>query len=233
MSWSGRGAISATSRATRWSKAWRTGWSGCVRRPEAAVALDRPKSLREMAADRIRAAIIDADFAFGELLSENALAEMLGISKTPIHEALMQLQSEGLVEILPQRGARVYSPTRESVVDLCDYRLLIETRAVQLACAREPTELIAGLEEIVARMRKAWEAQRVREYLHLDTAYHEQFYLHSGSPSLLAGYGLIAARAAAVRTHLVVPQPGFRRTAYEEHLQMPALLRQGRIADVV
>jgi DNA-binding GntR family transcriptional regulator len=195
--------------------------------------LGRPKSLRDLAADRLRTAIIDADFTFGELLSENTLAALLGISKTPIHEALMQLRTEGLVEILPQRGARVFQPTRELIADLCDFRVLLETRAMQLAYERNRAGLIVTLENIVEQMIVTWEARNVREYLRLDTEYHDQLYKLSGSAHLAAAYAAIAARVAAVRTQIVAPEPESRRTAFEEHKSIPKLLRQGGIDEVL
>ena len=63
------------------------------------VKVERPKSLTELAIDQIRAAIVRGELGFGEALSESVLAATLGISKTPVREALLHLKMEGLVEV--------------------------------------------------------------------------------------------------------------------------------------
>ena len=68
----------------------------------------RPKSLTELVVDELRTRIIDGRLRLGEALSENTLAAELGISKTPVREALLQLKLERLVDVLPQRGTYVF-----------------------------------------------------------------------------------------------------------------------------
>jgi DNA-binding GntR family transcriptional regulator len=183
---------------------------------------------RDLAIERLRAAIIDCDLQFGELLSENVLAARLGISKTPIHDALLRLQSEGLVEVLPQRGARVFDPSDEMVEDLCRVRLLLEQEAMRLAFERRGAELVVALARTVARMTTAKNASDVRSYLHLDTEFHRHFYTLCGSPTLCATYSLIDAKVAAIRTHLAASQPTPRSAGYREHQRIVACLQQGR-----
>lgn len=77
-----------------------------------ALPLDRPKSLTARAFDRLLHSIVHGEIAYGTMLSEKAVAETFGTSKTPIREAFFQLQSLGLVEIQPQRGC--YVPSRPS-----------------------------------------------------------------------------------------------------------------------
>ena len=73
------------------------------------MALERPKSLRELALEYLRNRIVDGTFQMGQVLSERKISEELGVSKSPVREALAQLRDEGLVDIEPQKGARVYS----------------------------------------------------------------------------------------------------------------------------
>jgi DNA-binding GntR family transcriptional regulator len=194
--------------------------------------LVRPKSLRDLAVDYLRSAIIDADFELGALLSENTLSEQLRISKTPIHEALVILQSQGLVEILPQRGARVFDPTPDQLLDLCDYRLLIEIRAVNLAHERNRKRLLAALDRVLTQMIAAWKDGRVKDYLRLDTDFHNLFFEHSGSPCLQAASAQVAARIAAVRTHIAGRNQSSRQTAFDEHVQIVDFLKQDRVSEV-
>ncbi len=78
------------------------------------MKLIRPKSLTEMVADEVRARIIDGRIGLGAGLSENSLAAELGISKTPVREALLQLKQERLVQVQPQRATS--STSRSSLI---------------------------------------------------------------------------------------------------------------------
>jgi DNA-binding GntR family transcriptional regulator len=84
--------------------------------------LERPKSLTELVKDHVRSRITNGELMMGEALSENVLAAQLGISKTPVREALLQLKLEGLVDIQPQRGSFVFSLAPEEAAEMCQYR---------------------------------------------------------------------------------------------------------------
>lgn len=99
-------------------------------------ALERPRSLTATVADRLRQAIIDAELPLGGELSEVGLAAKLGVSRTPVREALALLQLQGMVTILPQKESHVFLPTEEDVVELCEYRIVLESRATAFAVAR-------------------------------------------------------------------------------------------------
>ena len=98
--------------------------------------LQRPPSLATLATDRLKAAIEGAEFDLGAPLSEDKLATFLGISRTPVREALNMLSVQGLVEILPQRGSYVFFPSEEDVAQLCEFRMMMESRAIGLCLAR-------------------------------------------------------------------------------------------------
>src|SRR5690606_5401144 len=89
------------------------------------MKLIRPKSLKEMVADELRMRIIDGRLQLGAGLSENGLAAELGISKTPVREALLQLKQEGLVEVQPQRGTYVFRMAAEQVVMISELREIL------------------------------------------------------------------------------------------------------------
>lgn len=186
-----------------------------------------------MAVERLRTAIIDAELPFGAPLSESALAQSLGISKTPVREALAQLQSQGLVTIIAQKGSFVFNPTAEQVSAICEFRLAIELYAVRLAHMRGRAALLADLREIVQRMTAARRLGDVLAYLRLDTRFHEAFFAHCGNPILRDAYELIAGKAAALRTQLSAPNPEILRKSYDEHAEMVELLEDDRLDDVI
>jgi biotin operon repressor len=91
-------------------------------REEPLQPIERPESLTESTVKRIRQAIVSGDLGLGLPLSERQLADMLGVSKTPVREALAQLRREGLVRIVPQRGASVFTLSQQEVIDICGLR---------------------------------------------------------------------------------------------------------------
>ena len=108
------------------------------------VAIDRPPSLATTVADRLRQAIIDAELALGSELSEATLAAKLGVSRTPIREALTLLQQQGMVNIIPQRGTYSFFPTEQDIIDLCEYRIVLENRAVSFSTAQNRDETVVN-----------------------------------------------------------------------------------------
>ena len=116
------------------------------------MALERPKSLRELALEHLRNSIIDGSLKMGQVLSERKISEELGVSKSPVREALAQLRDEGLVSIEPQKGARVFSLSETEVTQICDFRQAIEIAAFELALSRGPSRLASDMERVVKEM---------------------------------------------------------------------------------
>src|SRR5919204_2437086 len=83
--------------------------------------IERPKSLAETVLAHLRSSIVHGDLELGQPLSERQLADELGVSKTPVREALAQLRNEGLVLIYPQRGAFVFTLSAREVAELCEF----------------------------------------------------------------------------------------------------------------
>ena len=99
----------------------------------------------------MRESIVSGDLELGSALSERALAEKLGVSKTPVREALAQLRVEGLVRIYPQRGAYVFTLSAREVIEICEFRQTLEAAALRLAVERHPKDLADELHAIVSR----------------------------------------------------------------------------------
>jgi DNA-binding GntR family transcriptional regulator len=102
--------------------------------------------------ERVRVAILDGELSPGAVMSQVALAEELGISRTPLREALRMLQSEGLVEGEPNRRVRVAPMTAEDLEGLTVMRVTLEAEALRLSVPRMSSEDIARLEGNMAEM---------------------------------------------------------------------------------
>jgi DNA-binding GntR family transcriptional regulator len=115
----------------------------------------RADSVVDLAYERIRALILDGEVLAGARLGQVELADQLGISRTPVREALGRLTGEGLVEFLPNRGFRAAGLHIEQVVRRLEVRLLLEPGIARLAAERRTDAHIAALHAAIAREESA------------------------------------------------------------------------------
>lgn len=174
-------------------------------------------SLAAMATDRIRDAIVSGQLKLGAALSEDKLAAMLGISRTPVREALATLNVQGLITILPQRGSFVFQPSEADVRELCEFRVLTEVRAMWLAHARAKEETLARMQAAQARMDEALAWGDNRATAAADAEFHDAFFTGCANQFLAQAYGLIAGRVSAVRSMLLYPSQTKSASADEHH----------------
>lgn len=108
---------------------------------------------------RLRAAIVSGELPSGQQLTEARIADELGVSKTPVREALIRLQSEGLVEIIPYRGARVHTPSVAEIREVLELRLCIEEYIARRCAEERPESIIAQLERSIEIALRAFKEQ--------------------------------------------------------------------------
>ena len=164
--------------------------------------IKRPRLLVDIALDSVRRAIVDGDLNLGDPISEARLAAEMGISTTPVREALALLRREGLVDVVPQRGTFVFTLQPGELDRICELRVALETAALPLAVERQRDALIGRLEQVAADMAAARDDGDTLRYLRLDTEFHEQFLAHCDNPYMVDAYGLISAKVAALRNRL-------------------------------
>src|SRR5262249_4408063 len=162
----------------------------------------------------IRLALLHTQLRPDQFYSENSVALMLGISRTPAREALRQLETEGLIEVLPQRGFRVRRISAPELVEFYDLRGLLGTGGVRPRCQRVDERQASALRHILERQQLA--ADDVTEFIGLD----EEFHL---SMARMAGLQRTARIVASLRGVLwlmgtrIVDNPLRRTDVVEEH----------------
>ena len=129
-------------------------------------------SLREKAYEAIKLRIITCAFQPGEYINELQLSTMLGIGRTPVHQALDRLMLEGMVEIIPRKGAIVRPLSLNEVLQIAEARLVNETYCAKLASERASDLNIAELEDVLARTRHWASLRNVEKLVLLDRAFH-------------------------------------------------------------
>jgi DNA-binding GntR family transcriptional regulator len=192
--------------------------------------IEAPKSLATQVAQRLREAIIDGEFGLGEMIPEESLANSFGVSRTPVREALNQLQLAGLVVIRPQRGSYVFEPSEADIAAICEFRCLLEPRAAELAYRNEREATAAALQAAINEMEEARSARDAVRYGRADTRLHEAFFEHCGNPYMQAAYATAATKIAALRTHLSAPADVLHAAGFEQHSKLLALFRAGDFA---
>jgi DNA-binding GntR family transcriptional regulator len=186
-------------------------------------------SLTREAFGRIREAIVSGALEFGEPLSETQIAKALGMSKAPVRAAFMELRDKGMVNIVPQSGTYVFSPTEEDVRMLSSFRALLEDEAVRVANKRNRTRLWVRLDEAIARMRCAVAIKDWDAYRKADSAFHHAFLEESENRYLLNAYHLGAPALEALRVRLQSGLNNFRERSFNEHIEIARLLCAGEV----
>jgi DNA-binding GntR family transcriptional regulator len=129
-------------------------------------------ALREQVLSELRRRIVDGDYAQGERLTENRLADDFGVSRNPVREALRVVESEGFVEILPRRGAVVATLDDTAIRDLFAVRKQLETLAAGLAAERATEDDVARLRALLAEANAATDAEDFARVAELNSALH-------------------------------------------------------------
>lgn len=185
------------------------------------------KSLAQRVAARLRQAIAEGEFPPGSNIAEEMLAQSFGVSRTPVREALNQLQLEGLVVIRPQVGSFVFNPDADDLALLCQFRLGIEPWAAELAYRHAKEQTSAGLVAAIKRMDFAFESEDQLEFARADTAFHDVFIANCGNRYVQESYRLISGRVAALRTNYSAPIDVKTFETIEDHRTLAHLFETG------
>lgn len=131
------------------------------------------QSLHREVADRLRTMIVEAELAPGDRIAEGSLCEQLGVSRTPLREALKVLASEGLIDLLPNRGTRVSKITEQEIGELFEVISGIERMAGELAAERATAKDIEKLRRFQERLELHHGNGERHEYFELNRQVHE------------------------------------------------------------
>ena len=132
--------------------------------------------LRDVVFNTLRRAIITGEFAPGERLMEISLANRLGVSRTPVREAIRKLELEGLVIMIPRKGAQVAKITEKSLRDVIEIRCVLEEFAASLACERITEAGKEKLEEAHQRFVEAVDGGDILDIVETDEQFHDTIF---------------------------------------------------------
>ena len=182
--------------------------------------ISQPISLMETAVGNIREAIISGQLPLGSKLSEQRLADTLGISRSPVRDALAALQSEGLVKISPKRGSFVFTPDLKEVDDLCEHRCILEVASVRRAISENKAQLVKNMSDALAKMQAAIQKADTNSYTKADMAFHNALIQSGGNHSIASSYQRTIGPLMALRAHLFATMDSTISRSMEEHVAL-------------
>jgi DNA-binding GntR family transcriptional regulator len=182
----------------------------------------------------MRRRIISGELAPGVSLSEVALAESFGVSRTPVREALKQLQTEGLVEIRPRVGTFVTTPSRRELVELFEMKELLEGAAARLLAVRGRVPELDRLQQNLVEADEAVARDDRTRYAELVQEFHDLLIAGADNAKLEAHYRMLMNQLAYARLVTTsLSQPGRVLQSDQEHHRVlePILAKDGDTAE--
>ena len=175
--------------------------------------------LREVVYEALRKAILKENLKPGERLMENTIALKMGVSRTPVREAIRMLSDEGLVLLIPRRGAQVAQISRQELMDVLEIRESLEILATSLACGRITEEQKKILEKTAEEFRTS-KGRPITEIAEADVAFHEAIYKASGNKRLVSILNNLREQMYRFRLEYLKHGEGIHEDLVKEHTQI-------------
>ena len=142
--------------------------------------------LRDVVFNTLRDAILTGKLVPGERLMENQLAEKLGVSRTPVREALRMLELENLVELVPRKGAQVLDMSEKDITNILEVRSALEGLATSLACKKMTKEDLQQLKNMEVDFEKAVADNDVEHFVDIDEDFHDLIFAATENDKLIS-----------------------------------------------
>lgn len=193
------------------------------------IDLENYRPLRELVFEALRDAIIKGILKPGERLMEVQLAEELGVSRTPVREAIRKLELEDLVVMIPHKGAYVSSISLKDIADVFEIRSALEALAAGLAAERITPEELEELERILVKKAEIIEAHDLDRLVEIDTRFHECLYQASRNTKLVQIINNLSEQIHRFRSTSLA-SPGRMKEALEEHRKIVEAISERNIS---
>ncbi|WP_405726435.1 GntR family transcriptional regulator [Anaerotignum sp.] len=141
--------------------------------------------LRDVVFNTLRDAILTGKLVPGERLMENQLAEKLGVSRTPVREALRMLELENLVELVPRKGAQVLDMSEKDIINILEVRSALEGLATSVACKKMSKEDLQQLKNMEVDFEKAVADNDVEHFVDIDEDFHDLIFAATENDKLI------------------------------------------------
>lgn len=190
------------------------------------VNMDEYLPLRDVVFNTLRQAILRGELKPGERLMEIQLANKLGVSRTPIREAIRKLELEGLVLMIPRKGAEVAEITEKSLCDVLEVREALEILAVQLACEKITKGQVADLRDAAKAFEEALKSADVTMIAEADVAFHDVIYEATDNKRLVQLLNNLREQMYRYRVEYLKKQESYPKVI-EEHNSLIRKIEKG------
>jgi DNA-binding GntR family transcriptional regulator len=174
--------------------------------------------------EHVKTGILQATYSAGELLTEGLVSERVGVSRTPVREALLRLEAEGLVRLYPKKGALVVPVSAKEAEDVLEARALVERYAAPRAWAKR-SDLVGDLEPLVDSMRERHSNGDTVGFSVTDRSFHERIVAAAGNAVLARLYRSLRERQLCISSEVMRVSGARMDHALRDHEQMVELLR--------
>ncbi|GAA0794781.1 GntR family transcriptional regulator [Clostridium sp. AF19-22AC] len=202
--------------------------------PKFEVNINEYLPLRDVVFNTLRQAILRGELKPGERLMEIQLANKLGVSRTPIREAIRKLELEGLVLMIPRKGAEVAEITEKNLRDVLEVRGALEELAIRLACDRIDKEGIENLKQAAKDFEGVLDSEDITRIAEADVAFHDIIYLATDNERLIQLLNNLREQMYRYRVEYL-KQKECHSKLLAEHQDMICAIEQGdsdRAADI-
>jgi DNA-binding GntR family transcriptional regulator len=183
------------------------------------------KSLGQHVFENLKNAIIKGDMPPGGRLIESRLAETLGISRTPVREAIHKLEREGYLRKLPRGGFSVLGLSRDDVEETFGIRRVLESYAARLAAEKHKKSDLKPLEKKIELFQKHLDSKDLEALPDINTEFHDLLYALSRSPKLISMINNLRDQIYRFR-QLILKDEKYARMSNEDHKDMLEKIRQ-------
>ncbi|BBY22450.1 GntR family transcriptional regulator [Mycobacterium stomatepiae] len=194
------------------------------------MAVKGARPAKDRALEYVKTQVLTGAFPGGKLISEGDIATALGMSRTPVREAFLRMEAEGLLRLYPQRGALVVPVSPDEVRSVIEARLVLEHYAARKVVGRGPAVCAAVFERLSAelgRQRDTASASDWRAFLDSDRAFHA-ITLDESQNAILSGfYSTLRDRQMRMIGESAQREPDRVATILHEHLAIAEALRDG------
>jgi DNA-binding GntR family transcriptional regulator len=192
----------------------------------------RPGTAKDRALEYVKAQVLTGALPGGELISEGDVATALGMSRTPVREAFLRLEAEGLLRLYPQRGALVVPVSPDEARAVIEARQLLEQFAATKVVQRGPAACAAVFERLTGELKRQRDAVATadwREFLDADRAFHMVTLEESGNRILSGFYSSLRDRQMRMIAESSLDDPHRTTTIMDEHRAIAEALRAGDV----
>lgn len=182
--------------------------------------------LRDVVFNTLRQAILTGELKPGERLMEIHLADRLGVSRTPIREAIRKLELEGLVVMMPRKGAQVARITEKNLKDVLEVRRALDTLAVRLACQRMDEDYKKQLQDSCAEFARVVKNNNTKDITEADVRFHDIINKSTGNDRLIQLVNNLAEQMYRYRLEYI-KDGAYHKRLVEEHEEILQAIFEG------